>query len=118
MPPSLSVSVGVPPGVTVTASLVSSVSVTVLPASRSPLEGLSTSDEIVGVVVSICGPVWVRPVSDRLAALPAPSCDGAAVEIDRGGGQRRGVLPGANRVAEGQRSWCRSRRYRSRCCRR
>ena len=42
---------------TVTTSLVSSVSVTVLPASRSPLEGLSTSDEIVGVVVSICGPV-------------------------------------------------------------
>ena len=28
---------------------------------------------IVGVVVSICGPLWVRPVSDRLAALPAPS---------------------------------------------
>ena len=24
-------------------------------------------------VVLICGPVWVRPVSDRLAALPAPS---------------------------------------------
>ena len=25
------------------------------------------------MVVSICGPLWVRPVSDRLAALPAPS---------------------------------------------
>ena len=46
---------------------------TVLPAPRSPLEGFSTSDEIVGAVVSICGPVWVRPVSDRLAALPEPS---------------------------------------------
>ena len=37
----------------------------------------------VGVVVSICGPLWVRPVSDRLAALPAPSVMVAAVEIDR-----------------------------------
>ena len=26
-----------------------------------------------GVVVSICGPLWVRPESDRLAALPALS---------------------------------------------
>ena len=28
---------------------------------------------MVATGVSICGPVWVRPVSDRLAALPAPS---------------------------------------------
>ena len=28
---------------------------------------------IAGLVVSICGPLWVRPESDRLAALPAPS---------------------------------------------
>ena len=54
-------------------------------------------------VVSICGPVWVRPVSDRLAALPAPSVMVAAVEIDRGCLQGRSVLPGADRVAEGQR---------------
>ena len=72
VPPSLRVSVGVPPA-TVTASLRFSVRVTVLPASRSPLEGDSTSDDIAGVVVSICGPLWVRPLSDRLAALPAPS---------------------------------------------
>ena len=72
MPPSLSVSVGVPPA-TVTASLRLSVSVTVLPASRSPLEGDSAIELITGVVVSICGPLWVRPLSDRLAALPAPS---------------------------------------------
>ena len=58
---------------------------------------------IAGVVVSICGPLWVRPVSDRLAALPAPSVMVAGVEIDRGGRQRRGVLPGADGVAEGQR---------------
>ena len=72
VPPSLRVSVGVPPA-TVTASLRLSVSVTVLPALRSPLEGDSTIEEIIGVVVSICGPLWVRPVSERLAALPAPS---------------------------------------------
>ena len=73
MPPSLRVSVGVPP-LTVTASLRLSVSVTVLPALRSPLAGDSVSDEMVGVVVSICGPLWVRPVSERLAALPAAVC--------------------------------------------
>ena len=32
-----------------------------------------SSDAMVGVVVSICGPLWVRPESERLAALPAPS---------------------------------------------
>ena len=35
---------------------------------RSP-----STDDTVGAVVSICGLPWVRPVSDRLAALPAPS---------------------------------------------
>ena len=60
-------------GRTVTASFRLRVSVTVLPALRSPLAGDSASDVIVGVVVSICGPLWVRPVSERLAALPAPS---------------------------------------------
>ena len=58
---------------TVTTSLMSSVTVTTLPALRSPLTGDSASEEMVGVVVSICGPLWVRPVSERLAALPAPS---------------------------------------------
>ena len=72
MPPSLRVSVGVPPA-TVAASLRLSVSVTVLPAFRSPLEGDSTIELITGVVVSICGPVWVRPLIDGLTALPAPS---------------------------------------------
>ena len=28
---------------------------------------------VAGAVVSICGPLWVRPESDKLAALPAPS---------------------------------------------
>ena len=66
---------------TVTASLKLSVNVTVLPASRSPLAGDSTSDDTVGVVVSICGPLWVRPDSDRLAALPAPSVMVAAFRL-------------------------------------
>ncbi len=51
MPPSLRVSVGVPP-VTVTNSLRVSVKVTVLPASRSPLAGDAISE--VAVAVAIC----------------------------------------------------------------
>ena len=74
VPPSLSVSVGLPPVVlTVTLSLMPSVSVITLPALKSPLEGESVIELIAGLVVSICGPLWVRPESDRLAALPAPS---------------------------------------------
>ena len=73
VPPSLRVSVGVPPA-TVTASLsFSAQSQRVLPVLRSLLEGDSASDVIVGVVVSTCRPFWVRPESERLAALPAPS---------------------------------------------
>ena len=74
MLPSLSVSVGVPPVVlTVTASLVVRVKVTVLPALRSPLDGDSAIALIVGVVVSTMTPVKVsgRPVV--LSALPARS---------------------------------------------
>ena len=44
-----------------------------MPAARTPVAGESMILVTVGVAVSICGPVWVRPVSDRLAALPAPS---------------------------------------------
>ena len=47
VPPSLRVSVGVPPA-TVTASFRFSVSVTVLPALRSPLAGDSTIEDTVG----------------------------------------------------------------------
>ena len=102
VPPSLSVSVGVPPA-TVTASFRLSVKVTVLPALRSPLAGDSASDEIVGVVVSICGPLWVRPESERLAALPAPSVMVAELRLTAVAARRRGVLSGADGVAEGQR---------------
>ena len=85
MPPSLSVSVGVPPA-TVTASLRLSVSVTRLAGIKiaapllMPVPDVST-DVTVGVVVSICGPLWVRPDSDRLAALPAPSLMVAALRL-------------------------------------
>ena len=51
---------------------------TTVPVVRSPAPAVIpvpevVTDDTVGVVVSICGPLWVRPVSDRLAALPAPS---------------------------------------------
>ena len=90
MPPSLSVSVGVPPA-TVTASLKFIVRVTVLPASRSPLEGDSTTDDTVGPVEAVAAttasmmppfspedavatkPAWVADTilySDRYPSLP------------------------------------------------
>ena len=113
MPPSLSVSVGVPPA-TVTASLRFSVSVTILPALRSPAPELmpvpdATTDDTVGVVVSICRvPAGLVTAPVRLAALPAPSVTVAAVEIDRRHRQVGGVLPGRHRVAEGQRARARA----------
>ena len=61
VPPSLRVSVGVPPVVlTVTASLMATVSVTVLPTPRSPLPLVmpvpaAATDDTTGVVVSIWG---------------------------------------------------------------
>ena len=108
MPPSLSVSVGVPPA-TVTASLRFTVSVTTLPASRSPAPAVmpvpdATTEATVGAVVSICSvPAGLVTAPERLAALPAPSLMVAAVEIDRRHRQVGGVLAGPHRVAEGQR---------------
>ena len=102
VPPSLSVSVGVPPA-TVTASLRFSVSVTVLPALRSPLAVTPTSDAMVGVVVSICGPLWVRPESERLAALPAPSVMVAELRLTAVAASDAVFCPGGDGVAEGQR---------------
>ena len=78
MPPSFSVSVGVPPA-TVTASLRFTVSVTTLPAPRSPEPAVipvpeATTEDTVGAVVSICSvPEGLVTAPDRLAALPAPS---------------------------------------------
>ena len=41
----------------------------------------ATTDATVGVAVSICGLPWVRPVSDMLAALPAPSSNVAPLRL-------------------------------------
>ena len=81
----MSVSVGEPPA-TVTASLRLSVSVTTLPAARSPDPAVipvpdATTDDTVGAVVSICGPVWVRPFVDRVAAFPKLSCTVAPLRL-------------------------------------
>ena len=77
MPPSLSVSVGVPPA-TVTASLMASVSVTTLPVLRSPLPLVIPVPEVateftVGAVVSICRVPAGDSAPERLALFPAPS---------------------------------------------
>ena len=50
-----------------------SVTVTVLPALKSPLAGDSTTDDTVGAMVSIRWLPWAMPVGDRSAALPALS---------------------------------------------
>ncbi len=69
MPPLLSDRVGVPPLVlTVTASLVASVRVTVLPASRSAVPGEAAIAVTAGGVSSTVRP-WVATV----AGLPAAS---------------------------------------------
>src|ERR1700729_360965 len=87
MPPSLRVRVGVPLVVLiVTASLMATVNVTVLQPPRSPLPLVMplpevVTDDPVGVVVSICGPLWVRAVRDRLAALPGPSVTVAELRL-------------------------------------
>src|SRR6185437_4183474 len=79
VPPLLSVNVGVPLVVlTNTTSLMLRVNVAVLPTPMSPEPAVMPEPDVVtddtdGVVVLICGPVWVRPVSDRLAAFPAAS---------------------------------------------
>ena len=77
MPPSLSVSVGVPPA-TVTASLMLTVSVTTLPTPRSPAPAVmpvpdATTEDTDGVLVSICSvPAGLVTAPVRLAAVPAP----------------------------------------------
>src|ERR1700722_10815760 len=72
MPPSLSVSVGVP--ATVTAQLRFSVNVTTLPALRSRLGGDSTIELSVGPDAggAICKPENVTSALDRLAVWPLP----------------------------------------------
>ena len=74
------------PPATVTASLRLSVSVTTLPAGRSPVPAVmpvpdAATDVTVGVVVSICGPVWVTPLSEKMAALPRLFCTVAPLSV-------------------------------------
>ena len=57
---------------------------------------------MVGVRVSICGPLWVRPESE-IGGIASAVGDACGVEVDGGGGERGGVLPGGHHVAEGQR---------------
>ena len=108
MPPSLSVSVGVPPA-TVTASLRFTVSVTTLPAPRSPDPAVipvpeATTDDTVGAVVSICSvPDGLVTAPVRLAALPAPSLTVAPLRLTAVTARSAVFWPAANRVAEGQR---------------
>jgi len=71
VPPSLRVSVGTPPA-TVTTSFRPSVSVTVFPTFRSPVEGDSEIERKIGGG-SIAKPGKVVRAPDRSAALPAAS---------------------------------------------
>ena len=94
MPPSLRVSVGVPPA-TVTTSLRFSVSVTVLPALRSPLEGDSDKrrdGRCRGVDLrAALGQTGEREVGGIAGAVG----DGGGIEIDRGGGEAAVFCPAA-----------------------
>ena len=68
------------------------------PPARRP------TDVTVGAVVSICGPLWVRPPSDRLALVPAPSLIVTPLgRLTARGGQGGDVLSGRHGVIEGQR---------------
>ena len=88
-PPSLRVSVGVPPVVlTVTAALKLTVSVTAWPAFRSPLPPVIpvpelAIEEIAVAVVLICSvPAGLLLVAaDRSATLPAPSLTVAPLRL-------------------------------------
>ena len=106
MPPSLSVSVGVPPA-TVTASLRFSVSVTMLPVVRSPDPAVmpvpdAATEVTEGAVVSICRvPAGLGRPADwrRLAAAVFNRRD----QIDPRHSEVGGILAGPDRVGECQR---------------
>ena len=100
---SLSASVGVPPVVlTVTFSLMVSVSVTALPAPRSPLEGdsVNRADRRRRGVDLRAG--LGQAAQRQVGGIAGTVGNRGAVESDRGCRQCSGVLPGRHRVAEGQ----------------
>ena len=83
----------------------------VWPAPRSPLDGDSMIDVAAGVGrMSICGPALGQAGQRQVGGVARPVMDRRAVEVDRRGGERGGVLPGRHRVAEGQRSGARAAR--------
>ena len=86
-----------------------SVSVTTLPALRSPVPLLipvpeATTDDTVGAVVSICGLPWARPTERQVGGIAGTISDGRRIEIDRRRHQVRRVLPSRDHIAEGQRT--------------
>ena len=91
------------PPATVTASLRLRVKVTVLPALRSPVAGdlgQRRDGRCYGVDLrAALGETGEREIGGIAGAVG----DGRGVEIDGGGGERRGVLAGGHGVAEGER---------------
>ena len=90
------------PPATVTASLKVSVSVTVLPALKSPLEG-----RLHNRVDHRCRGIDLRAAlgqatERRVDSIAGAIGDGRGIEIDRGRCESRRVLAGADNVAEGE----------------
>ena len=88
---------------------------TVLPALRSPVAGDSVKrrdGRCCGVDLrAALGETGEREIGGIAGAVG----DGRGVEIDGGGGERRGVLPGSHGVAEGERIGAGAAAYRWRC---
>jgi len=78
-----------------------------VPAGRSPDPAViplpdATTEDTVGVVVSICGPVWVSPANDRSASVPL-NCTVAPLRLTAVTARAAVFWPAPDRVAEGQR---------------
>ena len=69
-------------------------------------------------MVSICGPSLGQAGEREVGGIAGAVGDGCRVEIDGGGGEGRGVLPGGDGVAEGERIGAGAAGYRWRCRRR
>ena len=95
VPPSLSVSVGVPPA-TVTASLRLSVSVTVLPALRSPLAADSVEPTMMRRRYGVDLRAGLGQAGEReIGGIAGAVGDGRRIEIDRGGREGGVFCPAA-----------------------
>ena len=83
------------------------VSVTVLPASRSPLPLLipvpdPTTDDMVGVPGIDLRAALGQAGERQVGSVAGPIGDAGGVQIDRGGGEGGGVLSRTDGVVEGQ----------------